>query len=158
VGDNHAAGRSLERAVDAIRAGAAVGIFPEGGVDWQGRMQPFHRGAAVLALWTGAPLVPAFIAGSHEVLPKGALIPRPRKVRVVAGAPIVVQPQNLHDIASEEISELTRRLQETIAALGRELLGDHPSTVVPAPANREVPPTVTPGTENPPGFRAEESS
>jgi 1-acyl-sn-glycerol-3-phosphate acyltransferase len=75
---------ALAAAADRLRAGLTVAIFPQGtirGGDWT-------RGAARLALATGAPLVPARIIGTARALSRGRIgFPR---IRVVIGEPIPV--------------------------------------------------------------------
>ncbi len=40
----------------------------------------------------GVPLVPVGIGGSEEIMPRGRVIPRPRRVVVVVGEPVVAPP------------------------------------------------------------------
>ncbi len=129
--------RWLYRAFEAIPIGAAstgsgalakagaildrsgvVGIFPEGRISRDGRLGPFRTGAAVLALRHGAPLVPAWIAGTYEALPRHARWIRPRAVRVRVGEPL--EPGAVHGaqaVPPDEARALTRRLRQAVAAL-----------------------------------------
>lgn len=63
-------------------------VFPEGTRSHDGALQEARDGVAVLALRTGAPIVPVGIAGSFGVWPRGQKLPHPGG-RVVArvGAP-----------------------------------------------------------------------
>lgn len=79
---------SFESAVKVLRAGAAFGIFPEGGRSDFGVMNPFKSGVARLAMMTGAPIVPITIRGAFRVWPKYQLLPRPGYVQVVFHPPI----------------------------------------------------------------------
>jgi 1-acyl-sn-glycerol-3-phosphate acyltransferase len=74
-----------------LERGDAVAIFPQGTV-LGGDERPWQRGAARLALATGAPLVPVAIVGAAETLRPGTRIPRRARVRVVVGEPIAVTP------------------------------------------------------------------
>ena len=51
--------------------------FPEGTRSPDGALQEARDGIAVLALRTGAPIVPIGISGSHRVWPKGQKLPHP---------------------------------------------------------------------------------
>lgn len=65
--------------------GHVLFVFPEGTRSRDGALQPARDGAAVLALRTGAPIVPIGIAGSFERWPRGQKLPHPGgwvKVRV----------------------------------------------------------------------------
>lgn len=63
--------------------------FPEGTRSTTGRLLPFKRGAAFLAVELGLPIVPAYIDGAGKVLPKGSWLPRPGRIRVRFGRPIL---------------------------------------------------------------------
>jgi 1-acyl-sn-glycerol-3-phosphate acyltransferase len=52
-------------------------VFPEGTRSPDGRLQEAQNGVAVLAIRTGAPIVPLGIAGSNRVWPKGQKLPHP---------------------------------------------------------------------------------
>jgi 1-acyl-sn-glycerol-3-phosphate acyltransferase len=68
--------------------GHALFVFPEGTRSRDGTLQPARDGVAVLALRTGAPIVPVGIAGSYERWPRGQRIPHPGgHVTVRVGTP-----------------------------------------------------------------------
>ena len=52
------------------------------------RVKPLFDGPVWLSVMTGAPILPVGIGGSEYAMPKGALLPRFRKVRVIFGEPI----------------------------------------------------------------------
>ena len=56
---------AVKSCLRALRDGRAVGIYPEGSRG-AGDLQRFHRGAAYLALVSGAPIVPVITLGSRE--------------------------------------------------------------------------------------------
>jgi 1-acyl-sn-glycerol-3-phosphate acyltransferase len=60
-------------------------IFPEGTRSTDGRMQEFKPGIGRLALDLHAGILPVYIEGAHACFPKGAVLPRPGKIRVIAG-------------------------------------------------------------------------
>ena len=104
---------AVASAARALEGGAAVAIFPQGTV--LGRAdRPWQRGAARLALTTGAPIVPVAIVGAAEVLRPRTRIPRLAQVRVVIGSPIVVARTTPTIPASRE---LTGRIRDTVHAL-----------------------------------------
>lgn len=80
---------SFNRTLAVLQAGEPLMLFPEGTrLDGQ-FVGELHEGAAYLALRAGVPLIPVGLAGSERALPKGHLIPRPARVRIVIGAPVV---------------------------------------------------------------------
>ena len=62
----------LAAAVELLRAGRDVIVYPEGTRSRDGKLGDFHRGAARLAAAAGVPLLPAGIAGTRAVLPPRA--------------------------------------------------------------------------------------
>lgn len=63
--------------------------FPEGTRSTTGDLLPFKRGAAFLAVELGLPIVPAYIDGARKALPKGSWLPRPGRIHVRFGRPIL---------------------------------------------------------------------
>jgi 1-acyl-sn-glycerol-3-phosphate acyltransferase len=71
-----------------LNGGGAFGIYPEGTRSLDGRLHRGHTGVAVLALTTGAPVIPVALAGTDALLPRGRRIPRPARVTVRFGRPL----------------------------------------------------------------------
>jgi 1-acyl-sn-glycerol-3-phosphate acyltransferase len=71
--------------------GDVLAIFPEGTRSPTGALQTAKEGATVLAVRSGAPIVPIAIAGSHQFWRKGTLVPRPgRKMSIRIGDPFTL--------------------------------------------------------------------
>ena len=126
----------------ALRAGRAVGIFPEGRRG-TGDLTRFHRGAAYFALASGAPVVPVIFLGTRE--PGGHTDSLPRRggtVDMVMGEPITLPRQDWPRTREqvERASTLLREhmlatLADALAQTGRELPGPLPAgEVEPDPA------------------------
>ena len=81
-------GAVSERAVKFLTEHKNVGLFPEGGVSRDGTLQEFRRGAALLALKTGRPIVPCAILGTFESLPYGKGFPMPMTIKVKIAKPV----------------------------------------------------------------------
>ena len=89
---------SLKRALEILRAGGVLGIFPEGGIDRQKDNLPVKAGAAFLAAKIGVPIVPIKIKGADKVLPKGAkFLTKLNKIEVEIKKPIVCSKKNNQD-------------------------------------------------------------
>ncbi len=108
---------ALRRAGDAIEAGDVVGIFPEGGISRDGRLQPFRAGAAVLAMRHGIPLVPAWIEGTFEALPRHARRIRRARISLRVGEPIPVARQESTAPDADAAARLTEQLHAAVGAL-----------------------------------------
>ncbi|HEY8369503.1 MAG TPA: lysophospholipid acyltransferase family protein [Thermodesulfobacteriota bacterium] len=92
-GDSAAARATMARAVDRVRGGVSVLVFPEGTRSEPSRLAhepvaPFKKGGTILAIQAGVPIVPVAIAGTERILPKHAVTIRPGTVRVTIGRPI----------------------------------------------------------------------
>lgn len=75
-----AAFESLKTAVAMIRQGASVLIFPEGTRSLSGDIQSFKKGGFILAVDSGATIVPMVLKGTREILTKTRLIVTPGEV------------------------------------------------------------------------------
>lgn len=100
---------ALERARQALEVGQAVALFPQGTVRSRG---PWQRGAAKLALVTGAPVLPVRLVGTAGALSRGRIgFPR---LRVVIGEPLRVERAPA-TIAAARV--LTERIQAAVEPL-----------------------------------------
>jgi 1-acyl-sn-glycerol-3-phosphate acyltransferase len=106
---------AFKGALRALKDGAFLIVFPEGGISPDGRLRPFHRGAALLAARAGVPLVPIAIAGTADALPLGRIIPRPRPITIRIGTPIPAPGPSRDDLvrASDQAASQIRALLET---------------------------------------------
>lgn len=85
-------------------------IFPEGRLTATGAIGRFRKGAAVLAMDVGAPIVPAFLDGMYEVLPRFRRIPRRGRVTVTFGPPMEAAPGDDYDSFIARVEAEVRRL------------------------------------------------
>lgn len=111
--------QAIKLALRILESGGVVGMFPEG-TRGDGRvlLDP-QGGAAMLALKSGAALVPMAIKGSGAVMPKGARLPRRVKVSVVVGRPFRVG--NARGLLDKEVQDATsRRIMQEIGRLLQE--------------------------------------
>ena len=105
---------AVAAAAQAIAAGDSVVFFPQGTV-LGSPDRPWQRGAARIALTTGAPLVPVAIVGAADGLRPGTWLPRRAHVRVVIGEPIRVPPSPVTIPAARELTEQVRAAVERLA-------------------------------------------
>jgi 1-acyl-sn-glycerol-3-phosphate acyltransferase len=101
---------ALARMRQALEAGQAVAIFPQGAICGE---RVWHRGAARLALVTGAPLVPVRLIGTAQALSRGRIgFPR---LRVIIGEPIEVARGQEEPVAATKLTERLRVAVESLA-------------------------------------------
>ncbi len=68
-----------------MNPGNVLIIFPEGTRSTSGAVGAFKPGIGLLLAGTKVPVVPCHLAGAFESWPKGAMLPRPRKLRLLIG-------------------------------------------------------------------------
>jgi 1-acyl-sn-glycerol-3-phosphate acyltransferase len=113
--------RALRSAALLLEEGKALLVFPEGTRSLDGRLGKGKPGVGMLAVTSGAPVVPAYVSGTLEALPKGAAWPRRSQVSVSFGpalhfkAPISVGRKERYREAVEEIMRGIAQLKEQSA-------------------------------------------
>jgi 1-acyl-sn-glycerol-3-phosphate acyltransferase len=118
VDQDGVAKEGMRAVLQALEAGRAVLIFPEGGRTENGKIAPLMRGIALLIERSKAPVVPVGIAGAFQALPRGRVFPRLSPLFLPAEkSAIAVSIGRL--ISPQELSKLSR--QELLERLGAEL-------------------------------------
>src|SRR5579883_3672340 len=105
------AAASIDLAAERMKRGVSFLIYPEGTRSPDGRLLPFRRGAFVLAIKAGVPVVPVACSGAHRVLAKKSYRVRPGEVVVRFCAPIDAAGYSL-----DRRNELAERVHDAIAA------------------------------------------
>ena len=96
-------------------------IYPEGTRSVTGELQPFKAGLGLLAYETGAPIVPTYIDGTYQALPKGKHLPRRKPIKVVFGEPMTLQSSQggatiNHEIYRAFVEKVRGRIEELRAS------------------------------------------
>lgn len=109
--------QTLAKAVQTIRGGASVLLFPEGTRSATGQLQPFKRGAFKLAFDSETTLLPVAMIGTFDVLPRTSTLPETgRVVKVRVGEPIKFV-QDPHRGTREQEMALMKLAEERIRDL-----------------------------------------
>lgn len=77
-----AAFESYKVAAKDVRRGRSVIICPEGTRGKDYHLRPFKKGPFVLAIASGAPVIPTLLYGTREIMPKGSFIVRGGTVHI----------------------------------------------------------------------------
>jgi 1-acyl-sn-glycerol-3-phosphate acyltransferase len=121
-GDRASAIQSLDRAGAQLRRErSAVIVFAEGTRSPTDDLLPFKKGAFMLAIHTGVPIVPFAVAGSRRVFPKGSWRVRPGPIIVRFGPPIATAGLKTRDrdaLIARVRDEVRRMRDEARATLG----------------------------------------
>ena len=79
---------AMRLAIDKLCQGKAVLIFPEGTRSKDGNLGAPKAGIGLLTVMSGANILPCYIKGSIDVLPRRAVFPRFKKISVFIGKPV----------------------------------------------------------------------
>ncbi|MDB4981382.1 MAG: putative long-chain-fatty-acid CoA ligase [Myxococcales bacterium] len=77
--------KSMDLAERVLRGGRNMVVFPEGTRSLSGELADFLPSLGYLALRADVGILPAYISGAYESLPKGAAVPRARELGVAFG-------------------------------------------------------------------------
>lgn len=108
------AATALKEVTDLVqRYRLAVWLWPEGTRSADGRLRPFKRGFAHIALATRLPIVPVVVTNAHRCWPKGTIITRPGSIGVHVLDPIPTTDWTVQNI-DQHVADIHQRF---IAAL-----------------------------------------
>ena len=82
---------SLQQAKDIVDKGHVVLLFPEGTRRQDGILSEFKPLMGQLSLETMVDVLPMHLGGTFEAMPKGAVVPQKRDLKVRIGAPIEIR-------------------------------------------------------------------
>lgn len=118
--------RSLKKAAEKLKTGLPVLVFPEGTRSRTGALQPFNKGAFLLAIQAGVPVVPVGIVGSFDILVSGSKkIKSGVRVSVIMGPPIETS-----EYTPKERGQLTDEVQAAVERCLKS--GDTTDSAVPS--------------------------
>ncbi|WP_022893388.1 lysophospholipid acyltransferase family protein [Agromyces subbeticus] len=121
--DMKAGAAAYANAVDALRRGELLGVFPEAGVSASFTVRELKTGAARLAAEAGVPIIPVAVWGGHRLFTKGHRVRFFERfgvpVSFAFGAPIEVAPD-------EDPRSVTERLRSTMQGLVDRLQAEYP--------------------------------
>jgi cytidylate kinase len=109
---------ALRTAMRVLEEGRALLIFPEGTRGDEGVIRPAKAGAGMLAVLSGASVVPVYVRGSGRAWPRGRTFPRPAKVTVTFGPAFRFEAEpgadrkQQYEVASREMMAAIARLRD----------------------------------------------
>ena len=109
---------SFHTAVDYLRAGEAVGIFPEATISRAMELKEFKTGAARIAAAAGVPMLPVILWGTQRMMTKNHPkdFSRGKTIAITVGEPMTVSGDNPVAETAELKARMSAMLEETIAA------------------------------------------
>ena len=102
---------SVEKASEAMKRGQSFLIYPEGTRSPDGRLQEFKKGAVVMAIKAGVPIVPMVCSGAHHIMEKRSLVIHPGEIVVE-----FLEPIDASQYSFEERDVLNQKVHDAMAA------------------------------------------
>jgi 1-acyl-sn-glycerol-3-phosphate acyltransferase len=118
--DKAAGSAAYELAVDALRRGELLGVFPEAGVSASFTVRELKSGSARMAAEAGVPIIPVVVWGGQLLRTKGQP-PRLREafrapIRIAVGEPLVATPTDDPVRVTEDLRERMQSLLDDAQA------------------------------------------
>jgi 1-acyl-sn-glycerol-3-phosphate acyltransferase len=119
--------KAMDAAAEIVEAGVLFGIYPEGTRSKDGRLHRGHTGVAMLALRTGAPVIPIGFVGTDKAQPVGAKMMRPfKRVTIRIGPPLDFSAQAGQPRGQRVLRAMTDTVMTEIQRLsGQEYTGQY---------------------------------
>ncbi|GAA1143355.1 lysophospholipid acyltransferase family protein [Kribbella jejuensis] len=119
--DREAGAASYRTAVEYLRAGELVGVFPEATISRSFELKEFKSGTVRMAAEAGVPILPMILWGTQRMFTKDHPrdFTRHRPISISIGAPITVT-------ADDDPAEATARLRSTMAGMLDESIRAYP--------------------------------
>lgn len=115
--DRSAGADAFRAAVEAVRAGEIVGVFPEATISRSFELKSFKNGAARIAAETGRPLIPMVTFGGQRLWTKG------RKAKAQVGTTIALTVgEPMHPTPDDDPDEVTAEMKARMAVLLEDTL------------------------------------
>jgi 1-acyl-sn-glycerol-3-phosphate acyltransferase len=114
--------RTLKTALELLKTGKPMLLFPEGTRSLDGEIGEAKRGVGFIVEKSAAPVIPCYIQNSWRAMPKHSRMIRPVKIRVIVG-----RPMTFGNIISSEMSREEKQMKisgaviDTIKGLKKEL-------------------------------------
>lgn len=110
--------KQLDYPMSLLKRGWSILIYPEGGRSKSGQVARFKAGPAIMAMQGHVPVIPIYIEGLRNVMPKGQRTPQPAAVYARIGKPV-----SLEGITS--IAEANTLLENALRALAGQAPHHH---------------------------------
>ncbi len=109
---------AIKTALQILKSGKCLGVFPEGTRSRDGRVHKAEAGIALLAAMSGAPVVPAAIIGTNHIFGEGGPLPQ---LRVIYGEPMFFSGAHndkaaLQAFAQQIMVEIEKLMTEPVSA------------------------------------------
>jgi 1-acyl-sn-glycerol-3-phosphate acyltransferase len=112
-------GRGLKLILSRLENGGAIILFPEGTRSRHGELNPARSGIGLAVIKSMAPVVPARVFGTHRAFGPHMLVPRPRRLTVKYGRPLLFEA-----LRAEAATCSKQRLKEIYQQVADEIMAE----------------------------------
>ncbi len=112
---------AIKEAVRRLKNGKVLLIFPEGTRSQNGEIQAAQPGVGYLSLMAGVPILPAYVKGTDEAMPRGTRKIKPVRVSVYFGNMVEPQKLGLPADRRQASQQLADHVVEEIKRLGEKI-------------------------------------
>ena len=126
---------SFRVALDALRKGEVVGIFPEATISRSFELKDFKSGAPRLAMDAGVPLIPTVVWGTQRLMTKGRErdFSRGKAATIIVGEPMDVPPgSDLDAVQADLHARMAAMLDEAVTTYPQQPSGPDDRWWLPA--------------------------
>lgn len=99
---------SIKTSFKLIKDGKVLGIFPEGTRSKDGKLKPAEPGVALIAVKTGAPVIPMRIVGDYKLF---------SELKIIIGKPVFFKDLQSVKLSGDEVNELSQSIMAEIGKL-----------------------------------------
>lgn len=122
---DRAAGRgSYDEAVDRLKAGEVVGVFPEATISRSFTVKGLKSGAVRMAADAGVPVVPMAVWGTQRMWTKG----RPKNLTQRHVPISILSGEAFHPAEGDDFTQMTRDLRVRLQGLLDKIQADYPDS------------------------------
>lgn len=110
---------SMEKALEYLRAGEVVGIFPEATISRAFELKEFKTGVVRIAAEAGVPVIPVIVWGTQRIMTKDHPrdLSRGKTISLTVGEPMTVTTDDNPVVATAALkAEMSRLLDQTVRA------------------------------------------
>lgn len=105
---------AIRTALQLLKNGACLGLFPEGTRSKNGALGKAEQGLALIALKAGVPVVPTAVVGTNRIFSGGSFFP---KLKILYGKPLRINPERAD---KEAMLEFSKQIMDEIEKLLKE--------------------------------------
>ena len=96
-------------AIESIRAGSSIVIFPEGTRSEDGKIGTFKKGGQLLAQRAEVPMVPVTVIGTRDIIRKGSMLIHPGPVQIIVSPHVTLKGKD-----TKKGDEILQAIRNTI--------------------------------------------